>query len=92
VDNFVALKPVTAFKASKNVIPDADLSWRQMNIGKNMMLRYMELCNWPSKHVESFAKFYLLLELNLMCSCPNRECVLLAYQSKVWHQWHDDIA
>jgi len=27
VDDFVALKPVTAFKASKNIIPDADLSW-----------------------------------------------------------------
>jgi len=38
VDNLVALKPVTAFKASKNAIPDADLTWRQMNISKNMML------------------------------------------------------
>ena len=92
VDDLVALKPVTAFKASKNVIPDADLSWRQMNIGKNTMLRHMELCNWPSKHVDSFARFYLHLELDPMRSRPNGERVLLAYQAKVRRQWHDDIA
>ena len=27
VDDLVALKPVTLFKASHNVIPDADLTW-----------------------------------------------------------------
>ena len=92
VDDLVALKPVTAFKASKNVIPDADLSWRQMNIGKNTMLRHMELCSWPVKHVDSFARFYLHLELDPMRSRPNGERVLLAYQAKVRRQWHDDIA
>ena len=91
VDDLVALKPVTAFKASKNVIPDVDLSWRQMNVGKNTMLRHMELCNWPSKHVDSFARFYLHLELDPMRSHPNGERVLIAYQAKVRRQWHDDI-
>ena len=92
VDNLVALKPITTFKASKNVILDTDLLWRQMNIGKNMMLQHMELCNWPPKHVSSFARFYLHLELNLMCLCPNGERVLLTYQATVRHQWQDDIA
>ena len=92
IDDLVALKPVTAFKASKNVIPDADLSWRQMNVGKNTMLRHMELCNWPSKHVDLFARFYLHLELDPMRSRPNGERVLIAYQAKVRRQWHDDIA
>jgi hypothetical protein len=93
VDDLVALKPVVAaFKASKNVIPDTDLSWRQMNIGKNTMLRYMELCSWPLKHVKSFARFYLHLELDPMRSRPNGERILLAYQAKVRRQWHDDIA
>jgi len=79
VNDLVALKPVTAFKALKN-------------ISKNMMLQYMELCNWPLKYVESFAKFYFHLELNPMHLRPNWERVLLAYQSKVQHQWHDNIA
>ena len=92
VNDLVTLKPVTAFKASKNAISDADLTWRQMSIGKNTMLCYMEICNWPQKHAESFARFYLHLELDPMRSCPNRERVLLAYQAKVRCQWHEDIA
>ena len=52
----------------------------------------MELCNWPLKHIKSFAGFYFHLELNPMCSCPNGEQALLAYQVKVQHQWHKDIA
>ena len=91
VDNLVTLKPVTAFKASKNAISDADLTWRQMNISKNTMLHYMEICDWPQKHTESFARFYLHLELDPMHSRPNGEQVLLAYQAKVRHQWHEDI-
>ena len=83
VDDLVTLKPITAFKALKNVIPDTDLSWRQMNISKNTMLHCIELCNWPPKHVDSFARFYLHLELDPMCSHPNRERVLIAYQAKV---------
>jgi len=69
INDLVALKPVAAFKALRNT----NLSWRQMNIGKNTMLLYMELCNWPPKHIESFARFYFHLELDPMCSCPNGE-------------------
>ena len=63
-----------------------------MNISKNTMLQYMELCDWPQKHIQSFARFYFHLELDPMHSCPNGEQVLLAYQVKVQHQWHEDIA
>ncbi|KIJ99291.1 hypothetical protein K443DRAFT_680023 [Laccaria amethystina LaAM-08-1] len=42
VNDLVALKPVTSFKASQNIILDADLTWRQMNVGKNTLLRYMD--------------------------------------------------
>jgi len=91
VDNLVALKPVALFKASRNVIQDADLTWRQMNIGKNTMLRYMDLCDWLQKHIQSFAHFYFNIELDPMCACPNGEKVLITYQAKVRRQWHDDL-
>ena len=38
VDDLVMLKPVTLFKALQNLVPDANLTWRQMNITKNAML------------------------------------------------------
>ena len=92
VDNLVALKPVTLFKASHNVIPDANLTWRQMNVGKNTMLCFMDLCDWPQKHVQSLAHFYFNIELDPMRSRPNGERMLIAYQAKVRRQWHDDLS
>jgi hypothetical protein len=77
VDDLVALKPVTSFKALQNVIPDADLIWRQMNVGKNTMLQYLEICGWPPKHIQSFTHFYFNLELDLMRSRPHGEKVLI---------------
>ena len=92
IDDLVALKPVVSFKAPRNVVPDADLTWRQLNIGKNAMLRYLEVCGWPPKHVQSFALFYFNLELDPMHSRPHGEKVLTIYQAKVRRQWHDDLA
>ena len=47
VDDLVVLKPVASPKASQNVILDTNLTWRQLNDGKNTMLQYMDLCGWP---------------------------------------------
>ena len=89
VNDLVALKPVTSFKASQNVIPDTDLTWHQL---KNALLCYMELCDWPWKHMESLTHFYFNIELEPMQSRPNSERVLITYQAKVRQQWHDDLA
>lgn len=92
IDDLVMLKPVVSFKASCNVVSDADLTWRQLNIGKNTMLRYMDLCGWPPKHIQSFTHFYFNLELDPMCAHPNGKKVLIVYQAKVRRQWHDDLS
>ena len=84
VDDLVTLKPVASIKASRNVIQDANLTWRQMNVRKNTMLRFMDLCDWPREHVQSLAHFYFNIELKPMRSCPNGEKILIAYQARVW--------
>ena len=66
VDDLIALKPGTSFKASRNVILDADLTWRQMNVRKNTMLHFMDLCDWPQKHIQSLAHFYFNIKLDPM--------------------------
>ena len=63
-----------------------------MNVAKNTMLRYMDLCGWPLKHTQSFAHFYFNLELDPMHAHPNSEKVLIIYQAKVRRQWHDDLS
>jgi len=92
VDDLVTLKPVTSFKASWNVIPDADLTWNQLNVGKNALIRYMEICSWPQKHIQSFTHFYFNLKLDPMCARPNGEKVLIIYHARVRRQWHDDLS
>ncbi|KIK04368.1 hypothetical protein K443DRAFT_4673 [Laccaria amethystina LaAM-08-1] len=91
VNDLVALKLVASFKASRNIVPDADITWRQMNVGRNTLLRYMDQCDWPQKHVQSFAHFYFNIEIEPMRSRPNGERVLIAYQAKVRRQWHNDL-
>jgi len=86
IDDLVVLKPVASFKALRNVVPDANLTWRQMNIGKNTLLQYMDQCDWPHKHVQSFAHFYFNIEIEPMRLRPNGERVLITYQAKVRRQ------
>ena len=52
----------------------------------------MDQCDWPHKHIQSFAHFYFNIEIKLMRLRPNGERVLIAYQAKVRRQWHDDLA
>lgn len=63
-----------------------------MNVGKNVMLHFMDLCDWPQKHIQSLAHFYFNIKLKPMESCPNGKKMLIAYQARVWRQWHDDLS
>jgi hypothetical protein len=91
VDGFVALKPVASFKASKNVIKDKDLSWRQMSMGKNSMLHHMNKLGWPEKHVNALAHFYFILEDHPMRLRPDGDKVLITFQAVVRREWHDAL-
>ena len=91
VDNFMALRPIAAFKASRNVIRDMDLTWRQMTMAKNALLQQMTKAKWPEKHVRALALFFLNLELHDQRLLPNGEHVLLIYQAKVRKDWHESL-
>jgi len=83
VDDLIALKPVASFKASQNIVPDANLTWRQMNVSKNTLLQYMDQCDWLCKHVQSFAHFYFNIKIELMCLRPNDETHSIPGQSQM---------
>jgi hypothetical protein len=55
VDNMVMLKSMSSLKASKNVIPDADLSFCQMSMVKNVLIQQMAKYQWPEKTINAFA-------------------------------------
>ena len=64
VDDIVTLKSISSLKASRNVIPDAELSFRQMSMAKNTFLPLMTKYQWSAKSVAAFAQLYTQLELH----------------------------
>jgi hypothetical protein len=64
VDDFMALKPVSSFKASRNVVKDKSLTWRQMTMAKNSILQHMTKANWPDDHINALANFFVSLDLH----------------------------
>ena len=91
VDNFLALHAVSASKASRNAIKDMDLTWRQMEMAKNLLLSYMGKLKWPDEYVQSLAGFFINIDMSSMRSRPNGERALLVYQARVRREWHDAI-
>jgi hypothetical protein len=79
VDDVVALRQVLALRASKNVIPDANLSFRQMSIAKTAFIQQMMRFQWPNKAVTALAKIFTHLEVHPYCQHEFRELALLTY-------------
>lgn len=91
VDNFLALRAVSAAKASRHAIKDMDLTWRQMTIAKNLLLSYMGRFKWPDEYTQSLAGFFINIELSDRRARPNGERTLIIYQARVRREWHDAI-
>jgi hypothetical protein len=91
LDDFIALKPVASFRASKNVIKDQDLTWRQMTMGKNSMIHHMNKLGWPEKHIDSFAHFYFQLDDHPMRELENGDEIILIFQATMRKEWHDAL-
>jgi hypothetical protein len=59
VNDYVRLRPIAAFKASKLVILDNKLTWIQMTTN---LLNCMEETGWPSEYCNALATFFLSIE------------------------------
>ncbi|KAF8869550.1 hypothetical protein CPB84DRAFT_1856194 [Gymnopilus junonius] len=81
VDDMVTLKSVSSLKASRNVIPDADLSFQQMSMAKNALIPLMAKYEWTERAVNVFAQFFTLLEMHPHWLHEYGERALLVYQA-----------
>jgi hypothetical protein len=91
VGDTLALKQLSAVKASHNAIKDADLTWWQMTMGRICFLQHASAANWPSSHIKSLAKFFLNLEIHPTRNHKHGESILLIYQVRVRRNWHDQL-
>ncbi|KAF8811892.1 hypothetical protein BYT27DRAFT_7275830 [Phlegmacium glaucopus] len=64
VDDMVTLKLVSSLKASRNVVPDSELSFCQMSMAKNAFILLMTKHQWSDKAINAFAQFFTQLELH----------------------------
>ena len=90
-DNMVQLRPMSALKASRNVVQDSELSWRQMTMGKTTLLANLPNAKWPAKHVNALTQFFLQLEMHPFRSRPHGERILILYQARARRDWHDKL-
>ena len=91
IDDVVALRQVSALRASKNVIPDANLSFRQMSIAKTALIQQMTKFQWPNKAITALAEFFTHLEVHPYRQREFGEQALLTYQARVRQNWHDAL-
>ncbi|KAJ7194281.1 hypothetical protein GGX14DRAFT_537402 [Mycena pura] len=90
----LALKPLTAFRASKKVVPDEDLSWDQLSVAKTGFLAGIDDASWPTEHRTAMATFFYRIENHpsRLQHDPHAEQILVMYQAKARRFWHDALA
>ena len=91
VDDFVTLKSISSVKASKNVVADADLTFRQLSMAKNTLIPLMTKYQWTEKLVGAFAQLFTQLELHPFRQREYGERALITYQARVRREWHDQL-
>lgn len=91
VDDIVTLKSMSALKASKNVIPDTELTFRQMSMAKNTFIPLMTKYQWSDKAINAFAQLFTQLELHPYRQRELGERALITYQARVRREWHDQL-
>ena len=91
VDDVVALKSISSLKASRNVVPDAELSFRQVSMAKNTFIQLMTKYQWSEKAINAFAQLFTQLELHPLRQREFGERALITYQARVRREWHDQL-
>ncbi|KAF8817296.1 hypothetical protein BYT27DRAFT_7247519 [Phlegmacium glaucopus] len=91
VDDMVTLKSVSSLKASRNVIPDNELSFHQVSMAKNTFIQLITKYQWSEKAINAFAQIFTQLELHPYRQREFGERALIIYQARVRREWHDQL-
>ncbi|KAH7907933.1 hypothetical protein BJ138DRAFT_1013764 [Hygrophoropsis aurantiaca] len=89
VDGFAAFRRVSDLKASRKVVQDHLLSWRDFDIGKTNLLYHIDKLKWPKKHQDALMVFFLTIVNHEYRVRPRGEEALVIYASRVRYNWHE---
>ncbi|KAG2098718.1 uncharacterized protein F5147DRAFT_582938 [Suillus discolor] len=92
VDDQLALRPSSAFKASKAVIADHELPFSIFLWAKNLFLVQISKAKWPQSHIDALSLFFWHLENHSIWNNSDiGDLVILTYTSRVRQDWHDRL-
>ena len=92
VDDAIALRPLSAFKASRSALADHELSFPSFLRAKNSLLTHISKANWPQTHVDALSLFFWHLENHQIRNNSNiGDLAILHYASRVRQDWHDSL-
>ncbi|KAJ7264095.1 hypothetical protein B0H12DRAFT_1012135 [Mycena haematopus] len=94
IGSTLSLKPLTAFKASKKVVRDEDLTWAQLSIAKTGYLAGIEAAGWPVEHRAALSSFFYAIEVHpsRMNHDEHADGILVIYQARARRFWHDMLS
>ncbi|KAJ6530445.1 hypothetical protein B0H10DRAFT_1741552, partial [Mycena sp. CBHHK59/15] len=94
IGSTLSLKPLTAFKASKKVVRDEDLTWMQLSLAKTGFLAAIEAAGWPKEYRAALSSFFYAIEFHSsrMNHDDHADTILVIYQARARRHWHDALA
>jgi len=75
------------------IIPDEQLTWKDLLQAKNVFLEYITKGGWPTPYLQMFTDFYCKLELRseLRQAHGHGEKTLILYHARARREWFDSV-
>ncbi|KAF8835006.1 hypothetical protein BDN67DRAFT_868507, partial [Paxillus ammoniavirescens] len=91
VDNLLGVRPIASVKASRNVLPNHELTFPDFLSAKNCFLDHAKKANWPAANLNALTKFFWFLETHPSVQLLLGEKIILTYASCVRLNWHREL-
>ncbi|KIK76938.1 hypothetical protein PAXRUDRAFT_17842 [Paxillus rubicundulus Ve08.2h10] len=88
IDDMLTVRPIASVKASRNVLPDHELTFPEFLSAKNCFLNHAKKANWLTTNLNTLTKFFWFLETHPSVQLPLGEKIILTYASRVQLDWH----
>ncbi|KIJ11614.1 hypothetical protein PAXINDRAFT_15523 [Paxillus involutus ATCC 200175] len=90
VDDHLTVRSIASVRASRNALPDHELSFSKFLRAKNCFLDHTK-ANWPTANLDALAKFFWYLETHPSLQLPLGKRIILTYASHVCFDWHHKL-
>ncbi|KAJ3860289.1 hypothetical protein EV359DRAFT_49381 [Lentinula novae-zelandiae] len=85
----VSLVGSHSVRASRNAIPDSQLSWPQVMRAKSAFLNAIRLGTWPDHFIAMFAGFYSNMDMHRELQEQDGDRVMAHYHAEMRLAWYD---